>query len=112
MSYTYVLTTGGKGEESYLSSVQHFESRENALRFCGYINSKHKDEKYWKYAEIIELGETYEVSNDGYTTYGLGSVCEDAINESSESKEGKVIELLECILEEIEEINYRAKNNP
>ena len=53
----------GKGEEVESFSYKCFIDYNEALAFCKKVNEKYEDEKYWKYAGIVEEGQIIELSN-------------------------------------------------
>ena len=65
-----VLKTEGKSEsvdfvtvklfESKFVTVKLFESKTDADKYCKDNTDEVKDEKYWKFAEIIQDGTKYE----------------------------------------------------
>ena len=64
-----VLQTGGKGEGVDYVVVKVFANEELAKEYCRQNTDNPKDEKYWKYCEIITEGKEYEVAR--YCNYAL-----------------------------------------
>lgn len=56
-----VLETSGKRDCVDNVKVKLFESREEAQQYCDKTTDNPMDEKYWRYAEIIEEGHEYEM---------------------------------------------------
>ena len=55
-----VLVQRGKSEQTHLVSVETFKTKAEAENFC---NSVQSSDKYWVFAQIIELGEEVEIGN-------------------------------------------------
>ena len=56
-----VLETGGKRDCVYYVRVKLFENRNEAQEYCNKTTDNPMNEKYWRYAEIIEEGHEYEM---------------------------------------------------
>ena len=59
---TIVLITSGKREDVHYVTVKLFANKADAEKYCLENTDNPRDEKYWKYCEIIEEGHTYEPS--------------------------------------------------
>jgi hypothetical protein len=57
-----VLETSGKGSMVDYVRVRLFENKDDAEKYCVERTDNPMDEKYWRYAEIIEDGIQYEVA--------------------------------------------------
>lgn len=55
-----VLKTEGKSESVDFVTIKLFESKFDAENYCKDNTDELKDEKYWKFAEIIQDGTQYE----------------------------------------------------
>lgn len=56
-----VLETSGKRDSVDNVKVKLFENRDAAEQYCKDTTDNPMDEKYWRYAEIIEEGHEYEM---------------------------------------------------
>ena len=56
-----VLETSGKGDSVDGVKIKLFLNRIDAEKYCTETTDNPMNEKYWKYAEIIEDGKQYEM---------------------------------------------------
>ena len=56
-----VLETSGKNESVDNVRVKLFDNRADAEKYCTDTTDDPKDNKYWRYTEIIEEGMEYEM---------------------------------------------------
>lgn len=57
-----VLETSGKGDDVDNVKITLFDDQKTADAYCKSVTDKNRDEKYWRYAEIIREKETYEMA--------------------------------------------------
>jgi hypothetical protein len=57
-----VLVTSGEGEVVNTVKVLTFLSQTTVSEFVKAINENQKGKKYWRHAQVIEEGQTYEIS--------------------------------------------------
>jgi hypothetical protein len=57
-----VLETSGKGQDVDNVRVKLFENRVDAEKYCVEKTDDPMEEKYWRFAQIIEEGREYEMA--------------------------------------------------